>query len=99
MIDVATYQDTVDQSSQYSGEGPATAYYYEAYLNGDNDWIGDFTLHSVTDEERAAFDIVATCPHYLILQDGQGFIYGYPATDEMIDELREDVAEEDAVNG
>ena len=97
VIDVAAYEELAT-GSQYAGEGPATAYYYEAYLNGDNDWIGDFTLHSVTDEEREAFGLPATCPHYLILQDGQGVIRGYPSTDERIEELREDGAAEDATD-
>ena len=41
MIDVAKYQQMCDDSTpgKLEGEGPATAYYYEAMLDGDGEMV------------------------------------------------------------
>jgi len=97
-IDVQAFERMVADSTpgRFEGEGAATAYYWDACMNGDGEWLGDFSLFEVSDEEREAFEITADCVHYLILQTEQGFIYGYEATAEMVEGLREDVEAEDA---
>jgi len=92
-IDVQVYQQTVDTPGRFEGETAATAYYYEAFLSGDGEWVGDFSLFTVTHEEMLAFGLAETEVFFLLRQDGNGFIRGYPSTAEMVVGLQAEIAD------
>ena len=115
-IDVQMYEQMVADSTpgRYEGETAATAYFYEAYLNGDGEGLDDYSLFSVSDEEREAFGLDFNVAidgravpaaflglYFLVRQDDNGFIYGHSATVEMVAELRaeiEAIADEEEEN-
>jgi len=92
-IDVQKYQLMVADSTpgRFEGETAVTAYFYEAYLNGDGEWLGDYSLFSVSPEEMLAFGLDFTATAFLVRQDDNGFIYGHPATVETVAALRTEV--------
>lgn len=76
-IDVEKWEAMVAASTpgRFEGEGPATAYFWDAMMNGDGEDDGEGeVLFPTTEEEKAAFDLAGD--HFSIHQSEQGFIYG-----------------------
>ena len=90
-IDVAHYEQMVKDLmfGRLEGEPPETAYYWEAYMNGDGEWLefnDDATPYSVFDvsfEEAMAFDIGA--PYFIMWVSESGFVYGVPFSQQEYD--------------
>lgn len=80
IIDVEKYRGIVKDSTpgKLEGERPETAYFYEAMLEGDGNFIaiGDgLTYFEVNENEKKAFNLY--CPYFAIEIFSNGFVYGY----------------------
>ena len=86
-IDIEYWNKVVVDNSpgKFEGEGPATAYFYEALLNGDGESIesGGFyaELFQTTPHESEEFGLDS---FVLLWEDSQGFVYlkGFSSRDE-----------------
>jgi len=88
MIDVSRYVERVSGPGKFEGERAATAYFYDAMLDGDGESLyfehADCeyspTLFNVTAEEAEAFGLAPNSV-YMIYEDDYGFVYGWSCAD------------------
>jgi len=86
-IDVAKFKRRVKGPGKFEGEKPATAYFYDLWLDGDGEAYFPYADEDLDDEPEATlFQIDADeadafgleVGHwYIIWEDGTGFAYGF----------------------
>jgi hypothetical protein len=99
MIELKQYEEAVKGPGALEGEEPATAYFYEAVMNGEGTNIefpdGSITTYfSLSGEEHNAFEISTSKEYYAIYQNSMGFIYGEELSIEDIEKMKAQAKEE-----